>query len=85
MPKKNGYSKIRSLAGIILTLLYMVLTAVYPFYIDSTYRMIFADSVLMITVFMGLSQVLGIITLCRLFKNRNGTNTVGQGMLRSMH
>ncbi len=85
MPKKNGYSKIRSLVGIILTLLYMVLTAVYPFYIDSTYRMIFADSVLMITVFMGLSQVLGIITLCRLFKNRNGTNTVGQGMLRSMH
>ena len=74
MPKKKSYSKIRSGTGVILTLLYMVLTALYPFYFDCTYRLIFADSVLMVTVSMGLNQISGILTLCRLFKNRSGAN-----------
>ena len=71
-PRKKGYSKIRVVAGITFTLLYMACTALFPFYLDCTYSMIFWESVLMITVFIGLSQILGIISLCRIIKKRKG-------------
>ncbi len=71
-PRKKGYSKIRVVTSITLTLLYMACTALFPFYLDCTYSMIFSESVLMITVFICLSQILGIISLCRIIKNRRG-------------
>ena len=69
-PKRKGYSKIRSAIGIILIILYMIATALFPFYLDSTYLILYMESPLMILGFIGLSQVFGILSLCRVLKNR---------------
>ena len=68
--RKRRYSSFRSVAGIILSLLFMGCMALFPFYFDSTYRMIFTGSVLMVTVFMGLSQIYGILSIFRIALNR---------------
>ena len=69
-PRKKSYSKFRSALGIILTAFYMASMALLPFYLDYTYRMLYCESILMLVIVIGLSQIFGIINLCRLFKNR---------------
>ena len=70
-PKKKRYSTFRSIMGIILSILFMMCTALFPFFFDSTYRMIITGSALMGTVFIGLSQVYGILTIWRIALYRN--------------
>ncbi len=77
--RKRRYSSFRSVAGIILSLLFMGCIALFPFYFDSTYRMIFTGSVLMVTVFMGLSQIFGILSIFRIALNRKVDFRSGRG------
>ncbi|MBO4508270.1 MAG: beta-lactamase family protein [Spirochaetaceae bacterium] len=77
--RKRRYSSIRSVTGIILSLLFMVCTALFPFYFDCTYRMIFTGSVLIITIIMGLSQIFGILSIVRIALNRKVDFRSGRG------
>ena len=77
--RKRRYSSFRSIIAVTLALLYMACTALIPFYFDSTYRMIFTGSALMVTAFIGLSQIFGIVVICRIALNRRLDDRSGRG------
>lgn len=77
--RKRRYLPFRSVSGIILSLLFMACTALFPFYFDCTYRMIFTGSALVVTVLMGLSQLFGILSIVRIALNRKVDFRSGRG------
>ena len=77
--RKRRYLPFRSVSGIILSLLFMACTALFPFYFDFTYRMIFTGSALVVTVLMGLSQLFGILSIVRIALNRKVDFRSGRG------
>ena len=77
--RKKRYSTFRCVIGVILALFYMVCTALIPFYFDCTYRMLFAHTALMVTVFIGLSQLYGILVILRIALNRKVDFRSGRG------
>lgn len=64
-PRHKFISRFRSTFGIIITLLFMAATALLPFLMKSNYIIVALKSPLMLLIFIGLSQLCGILHIIR--------------------